>query len=108
MPAKPALIAVAIAGALAVGTGGYFANEWRVCREMEQDYLRMVDGYGSNVQAAGLAATAGVEVDHQRQEDLRQASLRLQQMQLTRIYERCGTQAGEGAADTAGKKLLGG
>lgn len=35
LPAKPALIA---AGALALGTGGYFANEWRVCSGLRDEY----------------------------------------------------------------------
>ena len=39
MPAKPAQIAAGIAGALALATGGYFANEWRVCRGLHDDYI---------------------------------------------------------------------
>lgn len=103
--AKAGMIAGGITVALALGTAGYFANEWRVCRNMEDDFLTAVDGYSANVEAGALAGAAGVAVDRQQQKTLRETSLRLQQLQLSRIYERCGEDAGRAAADLASKEL---
>jgi lipid II:glycine glycyltransferase (peptidoglycan interpeptide bridge formation enzyme) len=102
---KSALIAAGIVGTLALGTGGYFANEWRVCRGMEQDFLRSVEGYTSNVYLGALASTVGVKVDREEQESLRNLSLKVQQMQLTAIYERCGDESGRAAADLASDEV---
>ncbi|MCX9146576.1 hypothetical protein [Erythrobacter sp. WG] len=42
--AKPGIIAAGVASVLAVGTAGYFANEWRVCRSLKADYLAFAQG----------------------------------------------------------------
>lgn len=51
MPAKPAQIAAGIAGALALATAGYFANEWRICRGLEADYLEEAAAVGTDLQS---------------------------------------------------------
>ncbi|WP_086619219.1 hypothetical protein [Erythrobacter tepidarius] len=79
-----------IVGALAIGVGAYFGNQWWVCRSLESDYLRTIDGYTSNVYSGALAGAVGVEFDREKQKEMQDMSLRLQQMQLTAIYERCG------------------
>lgn len=105
MAAKPALIAAAVAGTLALGTAGYFANEWRVCRGLEDDFLATIGGYTANVQSSALAAAVGTGVDRDKQKELQDLSLRVQRMQLTYIYDRCGKAAGKRAASLAGETL---
>lgn len=51
MPAKIAQIAAGIVGSLALATGGYFANEWRVCRALEDDYLEEATVIGTNLKS---------------------------------------------------------
>ena len=106
MSAKPALIAAGIIGTLALGTGGYIANEWRVCSGLEADYLSTIESYTSNVQAGALAGAVGVEVDEVKQSSVQDLSLRAQKMQLINIYKRCGDDAGRAAADQASTNLF--
>jgi hypothetical protein len=99
------IITASIVGALALGTAGYFANEWRVCSNMQDDFLRAIEGFTGNVEAGALAGAIGVDIDQKRQKELRDMSLSLQEMQLTAIYERCGDDAGRSAAAMASDDL---
>jgi hypothetical protein len=99
------MIAAGIAGVFALGTIGYFANEWRVCSGMEEDYLRNVEGYAANVYSGALASSVGVEVDKQEQGKLQKRSLEIQQMQIMSIYDRCGSDAGRAAAELASDEV---
>jgi hypothetical protein len=102
MIAKVALAGTAL---IFLGTGGYFANEWRVCNGLEADFLRTIEGYTANVEAGALAGTIGVEFDEEERKRLQEMSLEVQQMQLTYIYERCGDQAGRDASKLASDEL---
>ena len=105
MTVKTGLVIAGIAGAAVLGTGGYFANEWRVCSKMEYDFLNTVDGYTSSVHSGALAESVGVEVDWKRQKELQDLSLKIQKIQLMSIYERCGSDAGKAAANLASEEL---
>lgn len=102
---RAGMVAAAAGGLIALTVGGYVINEWRVCRDMEQDFIRSVDGYTASIESGMLAGIAGVELDRERGEELQDLSLRLQRMQLTRIYERCGENAGKAAASLASDEL---
>lgn len=105
MTVKTGLVIAGIAGVAALGTGGYFANEWRVCSKMKDDFLNSVDGFKSNVYLAALAGSVGAEVDRKRHKELQGLSLQIQEMQLAHIYERCGSDAGKAASDLASEEL---
>jgi saccharopine dehydrogenase-like NADP-dependent oxidoreductase len=85
--AKPALIAVGIVGVLVLATGGYFANEWRVCRDLEADYLEEMTALGSNLQGVSVM---GDLIDSKRVGD--RVSLNLEK--ANRLYSRVGSQCG--------------
>jgi hypothetical protein len=57
-------LAVASAGVIALGAGGYFANEWRVCSGLEADYLEEMTALGTNLQAGAamedMTETSGI------------------------------------------------
>lgn len=107
MPAKPALIAVSIAGTLALGTAGYFANEWRVCRALEAEFLGTIERQSSDRETRALMGAAGIEtkVDQEEQRAHQDLELQLQRIMHERIYSRCGTAAGE-AASAKAKDIL--
>lgn len=48
---KAPMIAALAAGTVALATAGYFANEWRVCRALQADYLEEATAIGTNLQA---------------------------------------------------------
>lgn len=97
--------ALSIAGIILAGIALYFANEWRVCSTLEDDFLGSIDGYTAGVEADAMAGSVGVEIDLEERRRLQDSSLRLQQMQLERIYERCGDDAGRAAAELASDEL---
>ena len=105
MSGKAGLIAAGIAATALLGTGGYFANEWRVCSNLQDQYLASVKSYAANSYSTALIERVGVEVDQNRHEEVQSRSLELQKMQLTRIYDRCGTDPGNVAADLASGAL---
>lgn len=105
MAARAGIIAAGIAGVFVLAIGGYFANEWRVCSGLEDDYLRTLEGYTSGVYVAALAGSVGVETDKRKQKEIQDMSLRMQVMQLTRIYERCGDEAGRSASELASDEV---
>jgi hypothetical protein len=105
MAAKPTLIAAGIAGALTLGTGGYFANEWRVCSGLEGDFLDRVQTIRNTAHLNALTATLGAPVDATLQRRAEDGNLKLMQMELQAVYERCGTDAGE-AASLKGNNIL--
>lgn len=106
MSRSAGMIATAAVGVLVLGSAGYLANEWRVCRSLESDYLSSIDSYTSNVRAGALAGAVGVEVDDAKQRGVQDVSLRVQEMQLSYIYERCGDDAGRAAAEQASSNLF--
>lgn len=91
MPAKPALIAAGIAGTLALGAGGYFANERRVCRTLEADYLEEMTAVGTDLQSGAVM---------QGMVDERQLGARVAagMEKANRIYSRIRSQCGDAAA----------
>lgn len=97
MAVKTSTIIASIAVALAIGTGGYFANEWRVCSGLEQDYLTTI---GAIRRDADTDLRLAGYVGGTPSEELKQAwALRedLLDRQLARVYERCGIKAGDAA-----------
>jgi len=97
MAANIGLTIAGIAGVAAIGTGGYFANEWRVCSGLEQDYLTTISAIrrdaDTDLRLAGYVGGTPTE-------ELKQArALRddLLDRQLARVYERCGIKAGDAA-----------
>ncbi len=97
MPAKPAQIAAGIAGALALATGGYFANEWRVCRGLEEDYLNsLADMRGTIALRSVLRDTPSAEAANK----LDAIATERITSTLLDLHSRCG----ERSAETANRK----
>jgi hypothetical protein len=100
MAVKPALIFGGIAAALTIGTAGWFANEWRVCKGLEDDYISSVKSYTRQIETGALVSSVtGAQFKGDR--ELQDLSLEIQERQLERIYERCGSNAGNAASDGA-------
>lgn len=97
---KPAQIGLGIAALLALGTAGYFANEWRVCSGLEDDYLSSVESYTSNKKSRALMGAVGVrdESDPKQKKELEDLTVDLQMRALSHIYDRCGMEAGQAAS----------
>lgn len=99
MSGNAAKIWLGVAGALALGIGGYIANEWRVCRGLEADYLEETAAIGTNLQSGeamkglidekplGNRVAAGIE-------------------QANRIYSRIRSRCGDERAVAAQQKGL--
>jgi hypothetical protein len=101
MAAKPALIAAGIVGALVLSTGGYFANEWRVCSGIEEDFLDTAYSIRSGARTDRTLAAIGSTGPTPELQKARDLQLNLLERQLGRIYERCGSDAGKGASRKA-------
>lgn len=101
MAAKPALIAAGIAGALALGTGVYFANEWRACNGIEEDFLDTAYSIRSGARTDHTLAAIGSAGPTSELRKARDLQLDLFGRQLRRIYERCGLDAGKEAGRKA-------
>ena len=101
---KAGLIAAGIAGMIALGTGGYFANEWRVCRGLEQDYHNFAVGLISD---HNLRATVNSpDLDALLDEKTDQAFERAGQT-LFELGDRCGDRAAASAQAKAQALVLG-
>lgn len=97
MATKIGLIVAGIAGVAALGTGGYFANEWRVCSGLEEDYLNSV------ASIRGYASINQVLNDRQLLESMKaqeDAEWNRLETTLYGLSSRCGTRA----ANTASRK----
>ena len=107
MAARPSVIAASIVGALALGTAGYFANEWRVCRSLEDEYISSIESYTSDKKTRALMGAIGVRDDRdpKRKKELDDLTVDLQVRALNRIYDRCGMKAGQ-AASARSKEIL--
>jgi hypothetical protein len=98
MAVKTSTIIASIAVALAIGTGGYFANEWRVCSGLEEDYLDRIYSIRSNARADSLAASVGVKVDTEERRELQDRTFMLLERQGDNFVDRCGYDAWEDAS----------
>jgi hypothetical protein len=95
---KAGLIAAGIAATVALGTGGYYANEQRVCRNLERTFLTETAAVLTNLQSSKVAAAVDAR-----------AALELRSMQLLEpanrtyftILDRCGEEAGKSAMEHA-------
>lgn len=105
MAAKIGLIISGVVGIVAVSSAGYFVNEWQTCRNMEQSFFATIDTYSRSVEAEALASSVGVQVDPRRRKELQDLSLQIQQVQLAGIYDRCGNDMGNAAAELATDEL---
>lgn len=95
----PTLIAAGIAGALALGTGGYYANEWRTCRVLEADYMEEAAAIGTDLQS-GAAMRDLVE---EKQIGNRVATA---MEKASRIYSRIRSKCGDEEAAEVQRKGL--
>lgn len=98
MAAKPALIAVGAVGALALGTAGYFANEWRVCSGLEEDVVDAAYSMRSGARMDATLRMLGSEGPGQELQDARALQLQIFERQLNFVYQRCGSYRGKAAS----------
>ncbi|MDP2131914.1 MAG: hypothetical protein U0975_09745 [Erythrobacter sp.] len=99
MSARTAAIAAAsIAGLLALGTAGYFANEWRVCSSLEENYLDTIYSIRSSVRTDMTISTLGIDLPGDPLKEARELQFNIMERQLSGIYDRCGSQAGKQAS----------
>lgn len=98
MSGKAGLIAAGIVATVALGTGGYFANEWRVCSDMEEGYLDTVYSIRSGARMDARLAMLGAEAPSAELQQARELQLSILPRQLEAIYDRCGADAGKAAA----------
>ncbi|WP_296717751.1 hypothetical protein [Erythrobacter sp.] len=104
MAGKAGMIAAGIAGALAIGTGGYFANEWRVCSNLKQDYRAFAIGLLADQHISTAASSSEL-----RQMMQQKADVEVDQAGRT-LYElsnRCGPSAAAQAHADAQAMVLG-
>lgn len=94
---RPAAVASIILAIGVLGTGGYFANEWRVCGSLEQDFLDTTYAFQKRQELRYNVASLGIDSDdagHQRADDL---GIQQIQRQLEQVFSRCGMRAGSEA-----------
>lgn len=87
MAARPALIAASVAGTVALGTAGYFANEWRACRMLEAGFLEETIAIGTDLQSADAMHTS---INEEQVGDRVAASVEKANRLYSRIRSRCG------------------
>lgn len=104
MAAKPALIAAGILGALVLGTGGYFANEWRVCRSLHQDFMTFAKASLTDQQLMVAADSAAVAKMMKLRADER---VEKAGQTLFDLQDRCGEKAAVDAQLDAQQMILG-
>jgi hypothetical protein len=104
MAARIGLIIAAIAGTAALGTAGYFANEWRVCTGLEEDYLNSVSSLKGNIAMKsfmqdpdGIKAIENVDAIEMR---------RIEQT-LASLHQQCGKRSANSAVRKGQELLLG-
>lgn len=97
---RPARIAAGSVALLVLGAVGYFGNEWRVCRGLEDDYIRSVKRYTSDQKTRALMGAVGVrdESNPKQKKELENLTVDLQMRALSHIYDRCGMEAGQAAS----------
>lgn len=91
---------IAVVALACLGAAGYFANKWRVCSSLENDYISLIEDYTSNQKTRVLLGAVGVrdQSDHKDRKQLEDLALELQMSALNRIYDRCGMKAGRAAS----------
>jgi hypothetical protein len=104
MPAKTGLIVAGIAATLALGTGGYFANEWRVCSSLKADFLAFAQGSLADQQMK--TAVNRPEFDKFIKQKTDAAVMKAGQT-LFDLQERCGDRAATEAQVEAQELVLG-
>lgn len=87
MAVKVGLIIAGIAGAATLGTGGYLANEWRVCRSLHHDYVTFAKATLADQQLKSAVNKPEFDEFIKRQQDSR--VMRAGQT-LFDLKERCG------------------
>jgi hypothetical protein len=98
------MIAAGIAAVLALGTGGYFANEWRVCTGLETDYLNAMSsirGYSAMKQVLSDQELLSNAKSHE------QTAWKASEAALLGLYGRCGQRSAETAVRKGQDVLLG-
>lgn len=89
---KAPMIATLAAGTVALATAGYFANEWRVCRALERDYLEEATSLATDLQTA--RAMEGL-IDEKPLGNRIAANLEKANRIYYRIKSRCGVDRAE-------------
>lgn len=105
MATKIGLIVAGIAGVAVLGTGGYFANEWRVCSGLEEDYLDSIYSIRSSARADSLVASVGVKIDTVERKEMQDRTFMLLEIQSRHFVDRCGHDAWE-AASRKGEDIM--
>lgn len=95
---KAPIIAALAAGTATLATAGYFANEWRVCRSLEQDVLDTAYSIKRDGLTDARLAAIGSSGPTRELAEARELQLKVFQLQLTFVYDRCGPEAGEEAS----------
>lgn len=101
---RAGLAAAGIVGTLALGTVGYFANEWRVCRGLEEDYLNSLSNMRGTIALRSVlrdtsSAEAVKKLDTMATEKMTSA--------LLKLHTRCGERSAETASRKGQDMLLG-
>ena len=98
------IAAISIAGLLALGTGGYFANEWRVCRDLKDNYHNFAIGLmaDQNLRSSVNSPELDKLLDAKTDRAVEQAALT-----LVELGDRCGQQAAGNAQARAQALILG-
>jgi hypothetical protein len=101
---KLALIAVGIVGTLAMGTAGYFANEWRVCQALHDDYITSTKAMMADLQLKSAARHPAVDklVDLRNDQRVETGG-----QTLFDLEQRCGDKASADAQIEAQQMVLG-
>lgn len=104
MPAKPAQIAASAAVVLTLATGGYFANEWRVCNGLEEDYLNSMASIRGHSAIRQVLSDKALVENAKRMEE---AAWKSAEGALFSLSDRCGERASQTANRKAQDILLG-
>lgn len=94
---RPAAIALTVLAIGALGTAGYFANEWRVCTNLENDYLNSMAGIRGHATIKQVLADQRLLDAMKVQEE---AQWKTAEAALLGLHGRCG----ERSAETAHRK----
>lgn len=103
---RTTLVLVAIVGAALVAGGVYYVNGPMKCQGLEEDYLNAVGSLRSTAATRAIAEEGG---DLDRALDAMQESgYGDAERALTRLYDECGSRAGQTAARKGSELLLSG
>jgi hypothetical protein len=98
MAGKAVAIAASIAGALALGVGGYFANEWRICSGLEADAIYSAHNIRNSTRLRYYGGELGLDLPFDDLESAGRKDESLMVKRLTMVYDRCGYRAGQAAS----------